>query len=155
MCQSAACHSRVVRELRACRLQILPFVGISGFRVVARNDSGGDYSQSPCTRYELQMDTGGECFIPRIPCRDISLLFQLFDSYIGDIQDRSEESFYVVGILYPTELAVDNPRGIGLYDFLRLGDEQNQAVDALVEAVEVYARSFGLVAVEYILAGEQ
>lgn len=58
-CQPAPCHSRLMRELRACRLQMLPFAGISGFRVVARNDSGGDYSQSPCTRYELQMDTGG------------------------------------------------------------------------------------------------
>lgn len=61
-CQPAPCHSRLMRELRACRLQMLPFAGISGFRVVVRNDSGGDYSQSPCTRYELQMGTGGEMF---------------------------------------------------------------------------------------------
>lgn len=63
MRQPAACHSRVVRELRAYRLQMLPFAGITGFRVVARNDPGGDYSQSPCVRYELQMDTGGKCLI--------------------------------------------------------------------------------------------
>ncbi len=87
-------------------------------------------------------------------CRNI-FLFQLFDMYVGDIQYIFEECFYVVGFLHLTQLSVDNPRGISLYDFLRLGYEQNHAVDAFGKAVKVYAGSFGPVAVKYIFAGEQ